>query len=117
MGLRALFAAVLFATATPASARTIIAATVGTSSAQVLAAPTNGERYFLSIDNESASATIACAFGRTAALNTAGSYTIAASQARIWQMPQDWYNHPIPSGAVNCIASAASTPVTIESDP
>lgn len=82
-------------------------ATIGTSSAQVLAA---GSRRLVTIDNESATATIACAFGATAAINTAGSYTIAPGYTRVWD------KYPVPADAVNCIASAASTPATVEAN-
>lgn len=94
--------------------RTITSATIGTSSAQALAASA-GPRLFLSIDNESATATIACSFGGTAAANTAGSYTIAPGQTRTWGPAAA--DSPLNGAAVNCIASAASTPATIESWP
>jgi hypothetical protein len=85
---------------------TVTAATVGTSSAQAVASAT---WTYVAIDNESASASVACSFGGTAALNSAGSWTVPPSQTRIW-VPGT-----APSGAINCIASAVSTPVTIAS--
>jgi hypothetical protein len=83
--------------------------TIGTSSGQALAGSALGRR-FLAIDNESVTATVACAFGATAALNTAGSWTIPPGMTRTWN------GSFVPSDTVNCIASAAATPVTIEAD-
>jgi hypothetical protein len=83
----------------------VTSATVGTSSAQALAA---GARVaVLSIQNVSASASVACSLGGTAALNTAGSFQIAAGQILAFN------TNYIPQDAVNCIASASSTPVTV----
>jgi hypothetical protein len=66
-------------------------------------------RQMLAIDNESSSANIAISFGGTAALNTAGSWTIPAGMTRSWSGPF------VPSDAVNCITSGGSgTPVTIQ---
>lgn len=107
-------AAALLLAASPAAARTITAATVGTSSTQALAAAV-GPRTFLSIDNESTAAAVACSFGGTAALNTAGDYTVPAGTTRTWTANFSW--RPLSGAALNCIASGASTPVTIESDP
>jgi Zn-dependent alcohol dehydrogenase len=82
---------------------------VGTSSAQCAAAVAG--RRLLAIDNESPTATIACAFGNmTPALNTAGSWTIPPQSVR------DWSGSYVPNDAVNCVASAAGTPVTIEAN-
>lgn len=82
---------------------------VGTSSTQCAVAMAS--RRLLAIDNESATTTIACAFGNmTPALNTAGSWTIPPQSVR------DWSGSYVPNDAVNCIASAAGTPVTIEAN-
>ena len=89
------------------SADNTIAATVGVTSAQVVAVSAT-RRVIVAIDNESTSATIACAFGATAALNTAGSFTIPPGVTRVWD------GTFVPSDAINCIASAGSTPVTVE---
>lgn len=97
-----------------AATRTITPATVTNSSTQMLAAVT-GSRLFLSIDNESATATIACAFSATATANTAGSYTIGPGATRTWG--PGTAEVPVPGGAVNCISSAATSPATIESVP
>jgi hypothetical protein len=85
------------------------AVTVGASSAQVLAA---GSRKYLSFDNESTTATIACNFGGTAAINTAGSYTLPPGATRTWAAANGF----VPSDAVNCIASVGSTPLTVASN-
>jgi hypothetical protein len=79
--------------------------TVGTSSAQALAAGSASK--FLDIMNESASATIACAFGATAVINGGGSITFPPGWHRSWE------GSFVPTDAVNCIASGASTPATI----
>lgn len=79
--------------------------TVGTSSAQALAA--GSANKFLDIMNESATATIACAFGATAVINGAGSITFPPGWHRSWE------GTFVPTDAVNCIASGASTPATI----
>ena len=105
----------LAATVDARQTRTLTAATVTNSSSQMLAAST-GPRTFLSVSNESATATIACRpDGGTAALNTAGSYTIAAGTVVVWGPTDPEY--PVPGGAVNCISNAASSPATIESTP
>ena len=82
-------------------------ATVGTVSVQVLA---GAVRKFLAIDNESPSTMLACALGSTAMLNSAGSFTIPAGTTRTWD------GSFVPSDAVNCVASAAGTPVTLEAE-
>jgi len=97
-----------------AATRTITAATVTNASTQMLAAVT-GSRLFLAINNESTTATIACAFSATAAANTAGSYTIGPGVTRTWG--PGTAEVPVPGGAVNCISSAATSPATIESIP
>jgi hypothetical protein len=98
-------------TMTPASpAGSVSAVTVGVSSAQALAAAANGRRL-LAIDNESTTATIACSPGGTAALNTAGSYTIPPGMTRTWA------GTAVPADAINCISDTASTPATFQSVP
>lgn len=80
---------------------------VGTTSAQVLAA---APRQLLALDNESTTATVACAFGAVAAINTKGSFTLPPGVTRTWN------SYPVPADAVNCIASALATPLTIEAN-
>jgi hypothetical protein len=93
----------VMATVPMAGAPAPTAKTVTNSSTQMLGA---AARSYLSIDNASSTATIACAFGGTAALNTAGSYTIGPNQTRVWSPGT------APQTAVNCISSAASSPAT-----
>lgn len=85
----------------------ISAATITNASTQFLAA---ASRRLLSIDNESTTATIACAFGATAAINTAGSFTLVPGTTRVWN------SYPVPADAVNCISSAATSPATVEAN-
>lgn len=98
-------------TMTPASPTgSVSSVTIGTSSAQAIASEANGRRL-LSIDNESATATIACSMGGTAALNAAGSFTIPPGMTRTWS------GTAVPADAVNCISDTSSTPATIQSVP
>jgi|GEM_PF-5583647 hypothetical protein len=87
----------------------VTATTLGTSSAQALAANTITGYRLIIIDNESATASIACTLNGTAALNTAGSITLAPqTRVVIGGVPNVSIREPL-----NCIASAASTPLTI----
>ena len=83
---------------------------IGVASAMVLPFAAQG-RSQLAIDNESATYAVACAFGATAALNTAGSWTIPAGMTRTWPAVSGGF---VPSDTVNCIAGAASTPISIQ---
>jgi hypothetical protein len=89
------------------AAATVGAVTVTSSSAQALA---GASRKYLLIKNESASAFIACRFAGTAALNTAGSITLAPYAGFTWESSY------VPSDAVNCISSAATSPATFVSN-
>ncbi len=97
-----------------AATRKITAVTITNTSGSALVAAASGARSFLYIGNESATATIACNFGGTAVINTAGNYTILPNSNRQWG--------PLPSNSVslngsqvNCISSAtSSSPATIE---
>ena len=102
-----------FGQSTSGAPDTVLAATVTSSSTQMLAA---GRRSYLSIDNESSSASIACAFGAAAALNTAGSFTLGAGVTRTWQPDpsQPYALTPTIGQAINCISSAGPSPATIE---
>jgi hypothetical protein len=86
----------------------VTAATIGVAHAQVLAAAANGRRL-LAIANQSATATIACSAGGTAALNTAGSYTIPPLNILTWN------GTSVPADAIDCISDTASTPATFQS--
>lgn len=95
---------------------------LGTSSQLLLAATQGGApANELAIDNESTTATIAICFAPPNALpttscpggpgiNTAGSFTIPPGATRIWGTN----GGNVPSNAIWGIASAVSTPVTIE---
>jgi len=94
------------ANAAPANATGAYSAvSIGTTSAQALASST--AKVFLDIVNAGATATIACAFGTTAIINGSGSITIPPNWHRSWE------GSFVPSDAVNCIASASSSPATI----
>ena len=113
MGIVTALLLVLLALPAQAAQRSIVSATIGATSAQAVAAAPGGQRVFLSIDNESTTATIACSFGGTAAINTAGSYTIPPGNTRTWTAPSA-NTYPLNPSAINCIATAGSTPATIE---
>lgn len=81
-----------------------VAKTVTSSSTQMLAAGVATK--FLQINNESTTATIACNFGGTAALNTAGSITLPPGWTATWD------GTFIPDDAINCISSAATSAAT-----
>jgi hypothetical protein len=80
-------------------------ATIGASSGALIAAGT--AHIFLDIINDSATASMACSFGGTAIINGAGSITLGPLGHRSWE------GSFVPSDAVNCIASAGSTPATV----
>lgn len=94
-------------TAAP-SARNFPGCTVGVASAQCLAAGT--AQTFVQLENTSASATVACAWGTAAVLNSATSIQLSAGQSASWGP----VTAGIPSGALNCIASGATTPLYVE---
>lgn len=83
----------------------VMAAAIGTSSSQLLAA---GTRKVLAIHNQSSSATISCAFGTTPSAGAAGSWDIPPQQTLTWS------ESFVPSDALNCLSSAAATPATVE---
>lgn len=94
--------------APPAAARHFPGCTVGSSSGSCLAASTAVN--FLQIQNTSASASIACAFGVAAVLNSLSSVLLAPGQPASWGPNTGG----VPSGQLNCIASAGSTPLYVE---
>ena len=85
---------------------TTSAVSLGTSSTNIIA--TKAVTIGYSICNMSTSATVACNLGGTAVINGAGSYTFGAGQCLT--------NSPfvIDTAAINCIASGAATPLTIQ---
>lgn len=96
----------------PASgAATVTSVTVGTAAVTAAIPKSVYRRTFLSISNESATATVAFSLGSTTpAINTAGSWTLAAGASYRWD------GSFVPMDQVNLIASASSTPVTIEAE-
>ena len=92
----------------PAAARHFPGCTVGASSGSCLAASTAVN--FLQIQNTSASASIACAFGGSAVLNSSTSVQLSAGQSASWGP----HTGGVPTGQMNCIASAGSTPLYVE---
>ena len=95
---------------TPRTGPVVVAGcTVGTSSAQCLAAATATNS--LLIENTSASATIACSpVGATAALNSSASLQLLPGQSMLWGPSTSG----VPAGALTCVASAASSPLFLE---
>lgn len=93
----------------PASqARVFSGCTVTASSATCLASGL--AQQWLQIQNASATASIACAFGAAAVLNASGSVQLAPGQ------PASWGPNTlgVPPGALNCIGSTSSVPLYIE---
>ena len=89
-----------------------LACTITNSSSAAVTVP--GGASTLSIDNESSSATIACALNNsTAAINTAGSYTMPPNTTRLWSLDSR-NERQVFAGVLNCISSAATSPATIE---
>lgn len=84
------------------------AVSAGVASAQALAAQ---PRDYLMIANVSATATIYVAFAQAAAVNGAGSIVIGPGANIVWSLAEA--GGLVPSDAINIIASAATTPVTI----
>ena len=106
--------ALILAVALPANqvGAAVSGVTVGTSPALVLAAPATRGYRLVVIRNQSGSATIACApDNATPAIGAAGSFDIAAGAERTWSAAGVVF-----AGAWYCIASGASTPVTIEAE-
>lgn len=91
-----------------AASRNFPGCTVGTSSAQCLAAAT--ALAFVQIQNTSVSATVACRWGGTAVLNSNTSVQLAVGQSASWGINTGG----VPNEALNCIASGASTPLYLE---
>jgi len=87
---------------------TISGCSVTTSSAQCLASGTATNH--VQVQNTSASASVACSWGGAAALNSSGSFQLAAGQSAIWGPNTSG----VPSAALNCIASSAPAPLYLE---
>lgn len=91
----------------PSIARTIAGCVVGTSSAACLG---SNPRGWVQLQNTSSSATIACSWGGPASLNGTTSFMLAPGQAASWGPTTG----SAPSEALNCIATAASSPLYVE---
>jgi hypothetical protein len=85
---------------------TTVASTIGTAASQLVGQESG--RSYLSILNQSTTATIACTLdGTTPSVNGAGSVTMSPLGGFVWDTGK------IPWGPVTCISSASSTPVTV----
>lgn len=81
--------------------------TAGVADALIVATATS-TRYYLMFKNESTTKDIGCRFdGTTSALNTAGTVTLPPYGVVIFEGTY------VPRGAVRCISSAATQPLTI----
>lgn len=103
-------ASLLNVTTTPtAGTYTIAGCTVGITSASCVATSTVVNHVM--IQNTSATANVACHWASGAAvLNASGSVQLGPGQSALWGPSTSG----VPSGAMNCIASAASTPLYVE---
>lgn len=103
-------AAIGSVTTTPtAGTYTIAGCTVGVASASCIATSTVVNHVL--IQNASATANVACHWaGGTAILNSSGSVQLGPGQSALWGPTTSG----VPSGAMDCIASAASTPLYVE---
>lgn len=90
------------------SAMTTAGCTVGTSSALCLAAST--ANLWVQVQNTHATNSVACSWGGTAALNASGSFLLAPGQSASWGLASSG----VPTNALNCIASAAASPLYLE---
>jgi len=92
----------------------VASASVGTTAGQVFPASPAG-RVFLKVCNESTTASVAIAFGTaTPALNAGGSFTLPSMPASGAPSCLTWHSGFVPNDAINAVASAAATPVTLE---
>ena len=89
------------------------ACTITNSSSTALVIPQGAT--VLSIDNESNADSIACAMANgTAAINSAGSYTVPAGATRGWQFTDpNIAQDIIKPGNLNCISAGSTDPATI----
>ncbi len=72
--------------------------------------PVNQGRTYLAILNQSATASIACAFKDTVpAINGKGSYTLLPNAGYVF----DQSSGIVPNDSMKCVASADTTPLTV----
>lgn len=95
-------------------AQTVTAGTIATTPTTVNIPA--GAKQFMQIWNEHASQTVACAFAPTVpAINGAGSFQLAAAGGTVsfsWQEGSPGFS-TVPTGALSCIGSGASTTITV----
>jgi hypothetical protein len=101
-------AVIVTGTVPGSSARNFPGCTVGTVSTQCLAAGTVVN--FVGMQNTSSTALVACAWGAAAVLNSSTSIQLTPGAYASWG-PN---TAGVPSGALNCIASVASSPLYLE---
>lgn len=82
-------------------------ATVGTTHGQVLGAGQVSVYLFLGNPSAAGGNTVYCRFGGTATVAGAGTISIAPGQSYTWESSY------APRDAVDCVATGASTPLTI----
>jgi hypothetical protein len=92
----------------PRSTMTVAGCTVGTSSAQCLAA-LNASAW-VQVQNVSTSAQIACSWSGAAALNSGGSFMLQPGQSASWGA----MSSGVPNSALACIADTAASPLYLE---
>lgn len=91
----------------PSVAKTVAGCTVGVTSGACLGANPRG---WVQLQNTSASATIACSWDNPASLNSTTSFMLAPGQSASWGPTTGG----APNQALNCIATAASSPLYVE---
>ncbi|ENN86071.1 hypothetical protein RHSP_32033 [Rhizobium freirei PRF 81] len=91
----------------PSNPKTVAGCTVGVTSSACLG---SNPRNWVQMQNTSASATIACSWSGAASLNSTNSFMLAAGQSASWGPTTGG----APNQALNCIASAASSPLYVE---
>lgn len=92
----------------PPSSLTVAGCTVGVASAQCVGAA--AATQWIQVQNNHATNTVACSWGGTATLNSNSSFMLAPGQTASWGVNTSG----VPTSALNCIASGASTPLYVE---
>ncbi|MGZ2484278.1 hypothetical protein ACVITL_002801 [Rhizobium pisi] len=91
----------------PSVAKTVAGCTVAATSGACLGA---NPRVWVQMQNTSASATVACSWVGAATLNGTASFMLAPGQSASWGPTTGG----APNQALNCIATAGSTPLYVE---
>lgn len=92
-----------------AETRPTVASCTATSSSSTCLA--SAARWFLMVENTSASTDAACAFGDTAVMNSTTSFMLYAGEVRLWSGRS---GTAPPAGALNCVTSSGSATIRIE---